>query len=49
MESDNPWRLAQTRSLREEAQKRGVELVVTDAQGRRPSRWPTSRTSSPGA
>jgi len=33
MESDNPWRLAQTRSLREEAQKRGVELVVTDAQG----------------
>jgi ABC-type sugar transport system substrate-binding protein len=33
MESDNPWRIAQTRSLREEAAKRGVELVVTDAQG----------------
>jgi ribose transport system substrate-binding protein len=33
MESDNPWRLAQTKSLRDEAQKRGVELVVTDAQG----------------
>jgi ABC-type sugar transport system substrate-binding protein len=33
MESDNPWRLAQTKSLREEAEKRGYELVVTDAQG----------------
>ena len=33
MESDNPWRLAQTKSLRDEAAKRGVELVVTDAQG----------------
>jgi ribose transport system substrate-binding protein len=33
MESDNPWRLAQTKSLREEAAKQGVELVVTDAQG----------------
>ncbi|HZF67774.1 MAG TPA: ABC transporter substrate-binding protein [Gemmatirosa sp.] len=33
MESDNPWRLAQTRSLREEAAKRGIPLVVTDAQG----------------
>ena len=33
MESDNPWRLAQTKSLREEAAKRGYELVVTDAQG----------------
>ena len=33
MESDNPWRLAQTRSLREEAAKRGFDLVVTDAQG----------------
>lgn len=33
MESDNPWRLAQTQSLRDEAAKRGYELVVTDAQG----------------
>jgi ribose transport system substrate-binding protein len=33
MESDNPWRIAQTRSLREEAARRGVTLVVTDAQG----------------
>ena len=33
MESDNPWRIAQTASLKSEAQKRGVELVVTDAQG----------------
>ena len=33
MESDNPWRVAETRSLREEAAKRGVEIVVTDAQG----------------
>ena len=33
MESDNPWRLAQTQSLRDEAAKRGIELVVTDAQG----------------
>ena len=33
MESDNPWRIAQTRSLRDEAAKRGVQLVVTDAQG----------------
>ncbi|HVE78297.1 MAG TPA: ABC transporter substrate-binding protein [Gemmatimonadaceae bacterium] len=33
MESDNPWRLAQTKSLRDEAAKRGYQLVVTDAQG----------------
>ena len=33
MESDNPWRLAQTKSLRDEAAKRGYDLVVTDAQG----------------
>ncbi|MDQ6888003.1 MAG: ABC transporter substrate-binding protein [Gemmatimonadota bacterium] len=33
MESDNPWRLAQTKSLREEAARRGYTLVVTDAQG----------------
>lgn len=33
MESDNPWRIAETNSIREEATKRGVNLVVTDAQG----------------
>ena len=33
MESDNPWRIAETKSLRDEAAKRGVTLVVTDAQG----------------
>jgi galactofuranose transport system substrate-binding protein len=33
MESDNPWRIAETRSLRDEAAKRGVQIVVTDAQG----------------
>ncbi len=33
MESDNPWRIAQTKSLREEATKRDIDLVVTDAQG----------------
>src|SRR5215213_8847396 len=33
MESDNPWRIAETQSLKDEAAKRGVRLVVTDAQG----------------
>ena len=33
MESDNPWRIAETQSLRDEAEKRGIPLVVTDAQG----------------
>jgi ribose transport system substrate-binding protein len=33
MESDNPWRIAETKSLRDEAASRGVDLVVTDAQG----------------
>jgi ribose transport system substrate-binding protein len=33
MESDNPWRLAETKSLKDEAAKRNIELVVTDAQG----------------
>ena len=33
MESDNPWRIAETKSLRDEAAKRGIDLVVTDAQG----------------
>src|SRR5687767_2326954 len=33
MESDNPWRIAQTKSLQDEAARRGYQLVVTDAQG----------------
>lgn len=33
MESNNPWRIAQTVSLKAEAVKRGIDLVVTDAQG----------------
>ena len=33
MESDNPWRLAETKSLKDEAARRGIQLVVTDAQG----------------
>ena len=33
MESDNPYRIAETKSLRDEAAKRGMQLVVTDAQG----------------
>ena len=33
MEHNNPWRLAQTASLKAEAEKRHYELVVTDAQG----------------
>ncbi|HET7234332.1 MAG TPA: ABC transporter substrate-binding protein [Longimicrobium sp.] len=32
MGHDNPWRMAQTASLKAEAAKRGYELVVTDAQ-----------------
>jgi len=32
-ESNNPWRLAQTASMKDEAQKRGDELVYTDAAG----------------
>ena len=33
MESDNPWRLAETKSLQDEAARLGISLVVTDAQG----------------
>ena len=33
MESDNPWRLAETKSIRDEAARLGIRLVVTDAQG----------------
>jgi len=33
MENNNPWRIAETNSIKEEAEKRGIELVYTDAQG----------------
>jgi ribose transport system substrate-binding protein len=33
MENNGPWRIAETKSMRDEAAKRGYELVVTDAQG----------------
>ncbi len=36
MESNNPWRLAQTASIRAEAARRGYSLVVTDALGQTP-------------
>jgi ABC-type sugar transport system substrate-binding protein len=32
-ESNNPWRLAQTASMKEEAEKKGWQLVYTDAAG----------------
>ncbi|HWL71158.1 MAG TPA: ABC transporter substrate-binding protein [Geminicoccus sp.] len=32
-ESNNPWRIAQTKSMQDEAQKRGWQLVYTDAAG----------------
>jgi galactofuranose transport system substrate-binding protein len=32
-ESNNPWRLAQTKSMQDEAAKRGWQLVYTDAAG----------------
>ncbi len=32
-ESNNPWRLAQTASMQDEAKKRGCQLVYTDAAG----------------
>jgi galactofuranose transport system substrate-binding protein len=32
-ESNNPWRLAQTASMKDEAAKKGYELVYTDAAG----------------
>ena len=31
MESNNPWRLAETASMKDEAEKRGCQLVYTDA------------------
>ncbi len=33
MENNGPWRIAETASMRDEAAKRGYELVLTDAQG----------------
>jgi ribose transport system substrate-binding protein len=33
MGNDNPWRIAQTKSMRDEAAKRGYEIISTDAQG----------------
>ena len=33
VESNNPWRLAQTKSMQDEAAKRGWQLVYTDAAG----------------
>jgi ribose transport system substrate-binding protein len=33
VETNNPWRIAQTESMKAEAQKRGWELVYTDAGG----------------
>lgn len=31
MENDGPWRIAETRSMEEEARKRGYEIIITDA------------------
>ena len=33
MEMNNAWRVAETNSIKEEAEKRGIELIYTDAQG----------------
>lgn len=33
MEMNNPWRIAETKSIQDEAEKRGIKLVYTDAQG----------------
>src|ERR1043166_706071 len=32
-ETDGPWRIAETKSMQDEAQKRGYELVLTNARG----------------
>jgi galactofuranose transport system substrate-binding protein len=32
MENNNPWRIAETKSIRDEAKKRGIEMVYSDAQ-----------------
>lgn len=33
MENDGPWRIAESRSMKEEAEKRGYEFKTTDARG----------------
>lgn len=33
MEMNNPWRIAESKSIQDEAKKRGIKLVYTDAQG----------------
>jgi ABC-type sugar transport system substrate-binding protein len=33
MENNGPWRIAETNSIKDEAKKRGIELIYTDAQG----------------
>jgi galactofuranose transport system substrate-binding protein len=35
-ENNNPWRIAQTESMRNAAEENGVELIVTDAQSNTP-------------
>jgi galactofuranose transport system substrate-binding protein len=32
MENNNPWRIAETKSIREEGEKRGIKMVYSDAQ-----------------
>jgi ABC-type sugar transport system substrate-binding protein len=32
MENNNPWRIAETKSIRDEAKKRGIDMVYSDAQ-----------------
>jgi ribose transport system substrate-binding protein len=32
MENNNPWRIAETKSIRSEAEKRGIDMVYSDAQ-----------------
>ena len=33
VESNNPWRIAETRSIQAEAKKQGAQIIVTDATG----------------
>ena len=37
-ENNNPWRIAQTESMRNAAEENGVELLITDAQSNTPKR-----------
>ena len=41
-ESNNPWRLAQTASMKDEAAKRGASSSIPTPPARPPSRSPTS-------